>query len=109
MRFVTLLIQRAVGAAIVRPTARWRDGMRDVAAFNAANSRMTKPGNAVGAGRRSSFLLTRGSRKLLLYAIYAGKPFREALRDLGLTPNQVWGLTKTDEEWLACVQASFLR
>jgi hypothetical protein len=29
-----------------------------------------------------------------LHAIYAGKPFREALRDLNLTPNQVWGLTQ---------------
>jgi hypothetical protein len=25
--------------------------------------------------------------------------FRQVLRDLGLTPNQVWGLTKTDQEW----------
>jgi hypothetical protein len=38
-------------------------------------------------------------RQQLLDAIYGGHPFRTALRDLGLTPNQVWGLTKTDEEW----------
>jgi hypothetical protein len=38
-------------------------------------------------------------RQQLLNAIDDRKPFREALRDLGLTPNQVWGLTKTDEEW----------
>ena len=38
-------------------------------------------------------------RQQLLDAIYAGQPFRAVLRDLGLTPNQVWGLTKTDQEW----------
>jgi hypothetical protein len=38
-------------------------------------------------------------RQQLLDAIYAGQPFRMVLRDLGLTPNQVWGLTKTDQEW----------
>ena len=38
-------------------------------------------------------------RQQLLDAIYAGQPFRTVLRDLGLTSNQVWGLTKTDQEW----------
>jgi hypothetical protein len=38
-------------------------------------------------------------RQQLLDAIYAGQPFRVVLRDLGLTSNQVWGLTKTDKEW----------
>jgi hypothetical protein len=35
-------------------------------------------------------------RQQLLDAIYGGQPFRRVLRDLGLTSNQVWGLTKTD-------------
>jgi hypothetical protein len=35
-------------------------------------------------------------RQQLLEAIHSGQPFRAVLRDLGLTPNQVWGLTKTD-------------
>ena len=39
-------------------------------------------------------------RQQLLDAIYGGQPFRRVLRDLGLTSNQVWGLTKTDQEWL---------
>ena len=30
-------------------------------------------------------------RQQLLDAIYSGQPFRTALRDLGLTSNQVWG------------------
>jgi hypothetical protein len=38
-------------------------------------------------------------RQQLLDGIYAGQPFRQVLRDLGLTSNQVWGLTKTDPEW----------
>jgi hypothetical protein len=33
----------------------------------------------------------------LLDAIYAGKPFRQSLRDLELTSNQVFGLARADE------------
>lgn len=40
-------------------------------------------------------------RQQLLNAIYSGQPFRTVIRDLGLTPNQVWELTKTDDEWSA--------
>jgi hypothetical protein len=46
------------------------------------------------------------TRQQLLDAIYRGKPFRESLRDLGLTPNQVWGLTKTDEAWSTALEAA---
>ena len=42
----------------------------------------------------------------LLDAIYRGKPVRQSLRDLGLTPNQVWGLTKTDPKWSAALEAA---
>jgi hypothetical protein len=45
-------------------------------------------------------------RQQLLNAIYSGKPFRTALRELNLTSNQVWGLTKTDEEWSAALEAA---
>lgn len=41
-------------------------------------------------------------------AIYAGRPFRQVLRDLGLTPNQVWGLTKTDAEWSAALDGALM-
>jgi len=40
-------------------------------------------------------------RQQLLDAIYDRKPFRRALRHLGIISNQVWGLTKTDHEWAA--------
>jgi hypothetical protein len=37
-------------------------------------------------------------RHRLLAAIYSGQPFRTVLRDLGLTSNRVFGLTRTDQE-----------
>jgi hypothetical protein len=45
-------------------------------------------------------------RQQLLDAIYSGRPFRSLLRDLRPTPNQVWGLTKTDQEWSAALEAA---
>jgi len=45
-------------------------------------------------------------RQQLLDGIYAGQPFRTVLRNLRLTPNQVWGLTKTDQEWSAALEAA---
>jgi hypothetical protein len=44
----------------------------------------------------------------LLDAIYAGQPFRTVLRDLDLTPNQVWGLAKTDEGWSTALESALL-
>jgi hypothetical protein len=45
-------------------------------------------------------------RQQLLDAIYAGQPFRTTLQDLGLTPNQVWGLARTDKEWSTALEAA---
>jgi hypothetical protein len=45
-------------------------------------------------------------RQQLLDAIYSGQPFRQILRELGLTSNQVWGLTKTDHEWSEKLEAA---
>ena len=45
-------------------------------------------------------------RQRLLDAIYAGQSFRRVLRGLGLTSNQVWGLTKIDDEWFAALDAA---
>jgi hypothetical protein len=45
-------------------------------------------------------------RQKLLAGIYDGRPFRKVLRDLGLTSNQVWGLTKTDQEWSKQLEAA---
>jgi hypothetical protein len=45
-------------------------------------------------------------RQQLLKALSAGQPFREVLRDLGLTPNAVWGLAKTDLEWAGALEGT---
>jgi hypothetical protein len=45
-------------------------------------------------------------RQQLLDAICAGRSFRQILRDLGLTSNQVWGLTSTDPEWSDKLEAA---
>ena len=36
------------------------------------------------------------------------RPFRTVLRDLGLTSNQVWGLTKTDQKWSEQLEAALM-
>ena len=47
-------------------------------------------------------------RQQLLDAIYGGQAFRSALRELGLTSNQVWGLTKTVQERSAALGAALM-
>jgi hypothetical protein len=60
-----------------------------------------------GYGRaRAQKRLSIELRQQLLDAIDAGQPFTTTLRDLGLTPNQVWGLTKTDEGWSIALEAA---
>jgi hypothetical protein len=39
-------------------------------------------------------------------AIYPGQSFRSVLRDLNLTPNQVWALATVDREWSAALEAA---
>jgi hypothetical protein len=56
--------------------------------------------------RKAQVRLPADVRQQLLDGIYAGRPFRSVLRELNLTPNQVWGLTKTDEEWSAALEAA---
>jgi hypothetical protein len=59
-------------------------------------------------GQMAQARLPADVRQQLLDAIYAGQPFRGALRDLALTSNQVWGLTKTDEEWSTALEAALM-
>jgi hypothetical protein len=56
--------------------------------------------------RRAQARLPAEVRRRLLDAIYCGQSFRTVLRDLDLTSNQVWGLTKSDEEWSAALDAA---
>jgi hypothetical protein len=55
---------------------------------------------------RAQKWLSAAVRQQLLDAIYAGQPIRSVLRDLNLTPNQVWGLPKTDHAWSAAHEAA---
>jgi hypothetical protein len=65
-------------------------------------------GATVNAGgkNKSQSRLPVEVREQFLAALRLGQPFRQVLRDLGLTSNQVWGLTKTDEEWSAALYAA---
>jgi hypothetical protein len=58
--------------------------------------------------RRAQARLPVGLRKQFLDAIYAGKQFKTAIREFGLTSNQVWGLTKTDQEWSEKLEAALM-
>jgi hypothetical protein len=55
---------------------------------------------------RSQSRLPGEVREQFLAAIRLGQPFRQVLGDLGLTSNQVWGLTKTDAEWSVALDAA---
>jgi hypothetical protein len=81
--------------------ARWNAGC------SCAECRQLQSDEARARGRRKAQdRLPADVRQQLLDAIYRGKPFRESLRELGLTPNQVWGLTRTDEAWSAALEAA---
>jgi hypothetical protein len=81
--------------------ARWNSGC------SCARCRQMQSNAARARGRRKAQeRLSPEMRQRLLDAICAGKPFRRALRHLGLTSNQIWGLTKTDTEWLAAFDAA---
>jgi hypothetical protein len=81
--------------------ARWNSGC------SCARCRQMQSDAARARGRRTAQeRLPPEVRQRLLDAIYAGQSFRRVLRGLGLTSNQVWGLTKTDNEWLAALDAA---
>ena len=74
--------------------ARWNAGC------SCAQCRQLQSDEARARGRaRAQERLPADVRQQLLDAIYAGQPFRTTLRDLELTPSQVWGLTRTDDGW----------
>ena len=70
-------------------------------AWSAAKRRTRQEGHTGERGHRTGSGWRYGSGSLTLYA---GQPFRQVLRDLRLTSNQVWGLTKTDREWSAALR-----
>jgi hypothetical protein len=72
-------------------TARWNEGCACAVCRRAHSNDARVRRRAIAQAR-----LPADVRRQLLDAIYAGQPFKGALRDLALTSNQVWGLTKTD-------------
>jgi hypothetical protein len=81
--------------------ARWNAGC------SCAQCRQMQSDEARARGRRKAQKrLPVEVREQLLDGIYAGKLFRTALRDLGLTSNQVWGLARTNPEWSAALDAA---
>ena len=81
--------------------ARWNSGC------SCALCRQMQSDAARARGRRTAQdRLPPEVRQRLLDAIYAGQSFRRVLGDLGLTSNRVWGLAKTDKEWLAALDAA---
>jgi hypothetical protein len=83
------------------PMARWNAGC-SCAVCRAMQSDAARERGRAKAQTRLSVEV----RGQFLAAIYAGRSFQQVLRDLGLTPNQVWGLTKTDDEWSAALEAA---
>jgi hypothetical protein len=83
--------------------ARWSHGCDCVQCREAQNDTARAYGRARAQERLSTEV-----REQLLAAIYDGQPFRQVLRDLDLTPNRVWGLTRTDDEWSAALDGALM-
>jgi hypothetical protein len=81
--------------------ARWKSSCR-------CSARRQAHADAERAGprARAQARLPAKVRQRLLKGIYAGTPFRSVVREVGLTSQQVWGLTKTDQEWSAVLEAA---
>ena len=80
---------------------RWTEGCDCDECRQAQNDAARARGRA-----RAQARLPVDTRQQLLDGICSGRSFRTVLRDLDLTPNQVWGLAKTDEEWSAALEAA---
>jgi hypothetical protein len=81
--------------------ARWNNGCGCTVCRRAHSDAERARGRAIAQERFPLEL-----RRQFLDALYSGQPFRATVRDLGLTPNQVWGLTKTDEEWSTALEVA---
>jgi hypothetical protein len=83
--------------------ARWNSGC------SCASCRQMQSDAARARGRRKAQeRLPPEVHQRLLDAIYAGQSFRRALGDLVLTSNQIWGLARTDQAWLAALDDRLL-
>ena len=92
---------RAVTKAGHGTSAGWNSGCRCARCQRAHSDTQRMYGRA-----RAQKRLPVELRQQLLDRIYAGQSFRSVLRDLNLTPNQVWGLTQSDEGWSTALEAA---
>jgi hypothetical protein len=83
-----------VSQAVHGTSARWHSGCRCI-----HRRRAHSDTQRAWRKSRAQARLPVEVRQRLLDAIYAGRPFRTVLRDLGLTSNRVFGLARTDQEW----------
>jgi hypothetical protein len=81
-----------------------RAGTPAVDAHSAAKRTATPSEPGDEPDRRSGYRSSCGSNFWI--GFMPGEPFRTTLRKLRLTSNQVWGLTKTDDEWSAALEAA---
>jgi Zn ribbon nucleic-acid-binding protein len=105
-RIVTVRGKRPASVPVVseaghRTSAHWHAGCHCTQCRSAHSNSQRAWGRA-----RAQKRLPAEVRQQLLDAIYAGQPFRTVLRDLGLTSNRVFGLTKTEEEWSTQLEAA---
>jgi hypothetical protein len=82
---------------------RWNEGCSCARCRQAQNDAAT-----ARFRRKAQERLPAEVRQQLIDAIYGGQPFRTVLGDLGLTSNQVWGLTRTDQEWSEKLEAALM-
>jgi hypothetical protein len=94
---VTLPILRDDDAAIVEPTAPSRDGTRNAAAPDAANTKATQRRPVAEHGRNNGYLPRYGGNSSMRSTTASHSAQRFATS--ALTSTQVWGLAKTDQEW----------
>ena len=97
-------IPSGVAVALGLLTARWPAGTRGVAAQYAGQCKAMPLENAVEPERRLAYLLRCGSNSW--QPSTRANRFGRCSVILGLTSNQVWGLTKTDPEWSAALEAA---
>jgi hypothetical protein len=81
--------------------ARWTSGCR-CSPCRQAHADAQRSGRRARAQAR----LPAKVRERLLEGLYAGTPVRSVVRELGLNSQQVWGLTKTDQEWSTALEAA---
>jgi hypothetical protein len=92
---------RALTTAQHGTSAGWHSGCRCTLCRRVHSDTQRASGRA-----RARKRLPAEMRQQLVDAIYSGRAFRSVLRDLNLTPNQVWGMARVDRESSTALEAA---